>query len=178
MLAVNGLCKDHGLEAVGLGDLVAKVRKGLGASHVAIDDILVRVHLPTSVAFKALRMAQALRLQLTYETIGEAPHTSLAREHVQLFRACVTVVIVCLFFSRGGACIDCLTEDPVASKEDGIRMYRRARKGQLGVSAEGKLMCHLPNTVPAEVINVLLFVDEIRRKISCEKYPTRWAIDL
>jgi hypothetical protein len=30
--AVNSFVKDHGLEAVALGDLVAKVRKGLAAS--------------------------------------------------------------------------------------------------------------------------------------------------
>jgi hypothetical protein len=38
MSAVDGFFKDHGLEAVALGDLVAKVKKGLAASHVAIED--------------------------------------------------------------------------------------------------------------------------------------------
>jgi hypothetical protein len=69
--AVNGFFKDHGLEAVALGDLVAKGRKGLAASQVAIDDTPVRVHLPASIAIKALRMAQALRLQLTEATSHE-----------------------------------------------------------------------------------------------------------
>jgi hypothetical protein len=32
MSAVNGFFKDHGLEAIALGDLVVKVRKGLAAS--------------------------------------------------------------------------------------------------------------------------------------------------
>jgi hypothetical protein len=54
--AINGFFKDHGLEAVALGDLVAKVRKGLTASHVAIDDTPIRVHLPTSVAVQTLRV--------------------------------------------------------------------------------------------------------------------------
>jgi hypothetical protein len=62
MLTVNGFFKDHGLEAVALGNLVAKVRKGLAASQVAIDDTPVRVHLHASIVVKALRMAQALRL--------------------------------------------------------------------------------------------------------------------
>jgi hypothetical protein len=43
MSAVNSFFKDHGLEAVALRDLVAKVRKGLAASHVGIDDTPVRV---------------------------------------------------------------------------------------------------------------------------------------
>jgi hypothetical protein len=55
--AINGFFKERGLEAVALGDLVAKVRKGLAASHVAIDDAPVRVHLPASIVVKALRMA-------------------------------------------------------------------------------------------------------------------------
>jgi hypothetical protein len=38
MLAVNGIFKDHGLDAVALGDLVANVRKGLAASKVAIGE--------------------------------------------------------------------------------------------------------------------------------------------
>jgi hypothetical protein len=60
--AVNGFFKDHGLEAIAIGDLVAKVKKGLAASQVAIDDTPVRVHLPASIIVKVLRMAQALRL--------------------------------------------------------------------------------------------------------------------
>jgi hypothetical protein len=68
MSAVNGFFKDHGLEAVALGDLVASVRKGLAVSHAAIDDAPVRVHIPYSIVVKVLRMAQALRLQLTEAT--------------------------------------------------------------------------------------------------------------
>jgi hypothetical protein len=52
--ACNGFFKDHGLEAVVLGDLVAKVRNGLVASHVAIDDapVQVRAHLSASIVVK------------------------------------------------------------------------------------------------------------------------------
>jgi hypothetical protein len=61
MPAVNGFFKDHGLEVVALGDLVAKVRKGLAPSQVAIEDTPTRVHMPTSIVVQALRMTQALR---------------------------------------------------------------------------------------------------------------------
>jgi hypothetical protein len=58
MSTVNGgFFKDHGLEAVILGDLVAKVRNGFATSHAAVDDTLLRVQLPASVVFQALRMA-------------------------------------------------------------------------------------------------------------------------
>jgi hypothetical protein len=62
MHAVNGFFNDQGLEAVALGDLVAKIWKGLTASQVPIDDTPVRVHVPASIVVQALRMAQALLL--------------------------------------------------------------------------------------------------------------------
>jgi flagellar biosynthesis/type III secretory pathway ATPase len=68
--AVNGFFKDHGLQVVALGDLVAKVRKGLAASHVAVYETPVRVHLPASVVPQALRIAQALRIHRTEATNG------------------------------------------------------------------------------------------------------------
>jgi hypothetical protein len=84
-----------------------------------------------SVAFKALRMAHALRLQLIEATTTDATlSTKPSRKHVQLLRACSIVVILYFIFTRGGGSIDYLTEDLVASKEDGIRMYHRTRNGQ------------------------------------------------
>jgi hypothetical protein len=105
--AANGFFKDHGLEAIALGDLVAKERKGLAASQVAIDDTPVRVHLPASIIVKALRMAQALRLQLTAATSRELLQASPSRDQVRLLRAGTTVVLFYLFFSRGGEGIGC-----------------------------------------------------------------------
>jgi hypothetical protein len=88
------------------------------------------------------------------------------------------VVLLNLFFIRGGFGIDCLTEDLVASAEDGISLYHRTRKGQRGVSVARKLLCHLPPTVHTEVIQMLYFFDSIRHTLSGEKYPiARWAID-
>jgi hypothetical protein len=113
--AVNGFFKDHGPEAVALDDLVATVKKGLAASHFAIDDALVRVHLPSSIEVNALRMAQALRLQLTDDTSRETLQASPSRDQVRLLRACTIVVLLYLFFSRGGAGIYYLKEDRVAS---------------------------------------------------------------
>jgi hypothetical protein len=81
--------------------------------------------MPTSVAFKALRMAPTLRLQITEATTGAPLRTCPTREHVQLLRACMAIVIPYLFFSPDGARIDYLTEDFVASKEDGIRIYEK-----------------------------------------------------
>jgi hypothetical protein len=69
MSAINGFFNDYGLEAIALGDLAAKVRKGLAASHAAIDDTPVRIHLPASIVIKALRIAKTLRLLLAESTI-------------------------------------------------------------------------------------------------------------
>jgi hypothetical protein len=102
MSAVNGFFKDHDLEAVALGDLVAAVRNGLAASHVAIDDTPVRVHMPASIVVQALRMDQALCLQLTDSTTRATLQTSPTRYQVQLLRACTTVLIMYSFFTHGG----------------------------------------------------------------------------
>jgi hypothetical protein len=59
MFAIDGFFMDHGLEAAALGDVVAKVRKGLAALQVPIDDTPVRVHMLASIV-QAMRMAQAL----------------------------------------------------------------------------------------------------------------------
>jgi hypothetical protein len=174
------LLKDHGLEAVALGDLVAKV---LATSKVSIDDTHVPVHLSLSAAFIAWPHGPSptsLRFQLIKATTDATLHINPASEHVQVLRAsCTTVIIMYFFFSHGGACIDCLAEDLDASKEDGIRMYHRPRKGPRGVSTEQKLLCHLPNIVHAEVVQVLQLLSEIRRKISDGEYiAARWAIDM
>jgi hypothetical protein len=94
VLAINGFFKNHGLEAFSLGDLVAKVRKGLAASQVAIEDTPLRVRMPASIVVQALRMAQALHLQLTDSTTHATLQKSPTREQVRLLRACMTVVIL------------------------------------------------------------------------------------
>jgi hypothetical protein len=175
--AINGFFKDHGLEAISLGDMVAKVRKGLAASQVAIDDAPVRVHLPASIVVKALRMAQALRLQLTAATSCEMLQASPTRDQVRLLRACTIVVLLYLFFSRGGANTGYIIEDLAASEADGLRLYHHTRKCQREVLAERKLLCHLPPTVHTEAIQMLMLFNTIRHTLSGGKYPTtRWAI--
>jgi hypothetical protein len=154
------------------------MRKGLPASHVAIEDTPIRVHLPASIVIKALRMSHALRLQLTDASTRAAVQANPARGLVRLLRTCHVVVLLYLLFSRMGSGIECLRKDLVASEEDRIRLYHRAIRGQRGVSAECKLLCHLPPTVHTEIIQMLLFFDFIRHTLAGEKYPTtRWAID-
>eukprot|EP00873_Tetraselmis_striata_P011413 jgi/Tetstr1/431677/TSEL_021205.t1 len=89
--AVNNFFKDHGREPMALGDLVSRVRKGLAASQVTLNPELMRSPLPARVLLKALTLAQALRLEL--------------------FRASLAVVVLCLFSCRGGAGVECRTGD-------------------------------------------------------------------
>jgi hypothetical protein len=88
MSAANGFFKDHGLEAVVLGDLVAKVRKGVAASQVAIDNKPIHVHLSGSIVVQALHMAKVLRLQLAESTTRASLTTNPSRDQVRLLRAC------------------------------------------------------------------------------------------
>jgi hypothetical protein len=106
---------DHGLDAVAVGDLVAKVRNRPADSQVAIDETPVRVHMPALIVLQSLRIAQALQRQLSNATTRLGLHVSPTREHVRMLRACTTMEIIHLFFPTGGARIDCLTENLVAS---------------------------------------------------------------
>jgi hypothetical protein len=99
MSAVNGFFKDYGVEAIALGDLDAKVIKGFAASHVMINDTPLRMHLPASIVVQALRMAQALRLQLAVSTTRAALQTNPSRDQVRILRVYTTVVIIYSFFS-------------------------------------------------------------------------------
>eukprot|EP00873_Tetraselmis_striata_P028203 jgi/Tetstr1/448467/TSEL_035735.t1 len=92
--AVNSFFKDHGREPMALGNLVSRVRKGLAASQVTLNPELMRAPLPARVVLKALTLAKALRLELG-PTWGTDPSTVL---RVELFRASLAVVVLCLFF--------------------------------------------------------------------------------
>jgi hypothetical protein len=98
--AVNNFFKDHGLEAIAIGGLVAKVRKGLVASQVAIEDIPIHVHMLASIVIQALRMAQALRFQITDSTTRAELQASPTRDQIRLLRGyghmyyCCKVVLI------------------------------------------------------------------------------------
>eukprot|EP00873_Tetraselmis_striata_P035597 jgi/Tetstr1/455861/TSEL_042650.t1 len=101
--AVNNFFKDHGREPMALGNMVSMVRKGLAASHVTLNPELMWAPLPARVALKALTLGKALRLELG-PTWGTDPSTVV---RVELFRASLAVVVLCLFFCRGGAGVEC-----------------------------------------------------------------------
>jgi hypothetical protein len=107
-------------------------------------------------------MVQALRLLIAEETTSVALLISLACEQVRLLRACTTIVILYMFFNRGGSGIAFLNEDLVTSKDDKIRMYHRTRKGPRRWLAKRKQWCYLPPSVYTKVIHMLLFFDSLR----------------
>jgi hypothetical protein len=173
---VNGFFKDHGLEATALSDLVAKVRKGLAASHVGIEDTLVRFHLPASIIAQALRMAQALRLQFTDSITRAALQTSPARDQVRLLRACMTVVILYFFFSRGGL---------GRLLNGGPRRLRGRRHSLVPKKRTTRSVIIAQNIVSPSAHGFhgsdsnFIVLDYSRCTLSGEKYPTaRWAIDV
>eukprot|EP00873_Tetraselmis_striata_P046590 jgi/Tetstr1/466854/TSEL_011311.t1 len=92
---------------MGLGDPVSRVRKGLAASQVTLHSELMRSPWPAHVVLKVLTLAKALRLALGL-TWGTDPRTVV---RVELFRASLAVVVLCLFFCRGGAGVECRTGD-------------------------------------------------------------------
>eukprot|EP00873_Tetraselmis_striata_P036362 jgi/Tetstr1/456626/TSEL_043329.t1 len=74
---------------------------------VTLNPELMRAPLPARVVLKAPTLAKALWLELG-PTWGTDPSTVV---HVELFRANLAVVVLCLFFCRGGAGVECRTGD-------------------------------------------------------------------
>jgi hypothetical protein len=74
---VNNLYNDHGREPVALGDLVVRVRKGLGASHVNLLPRLIRVPLPAKVALLALVREDVVRHDIQQLGTTDVPRTKI-----------------------------------------------------------------------------------------------------
>eukprot|EP00873_Tetraselmis_striata_P018362 jgi/Tetstr1/438626/TSEL_027177.t1 len=171
--AVNSFFKDHGREPMALGDMVSRVRNGLAASQVTLNPELIRAPLPARVVLKALTLAKALRLELG-PTWGTDPSTVV---RVELFRASLAVVVLCLFFCRGGAGVECLTGDLTVGPDGGILLYHRDRKGQCGADASKKLLCQQPASAHADIAALLHNFDAARQVFAGGRVlAARWAI--
>eukprot|EP00873_Tetraselmis_striata_P012026 jgi/Tetstr1/432290/TSEL_021692.t1 len=158
--AVNNFFKDHNREPMAPGDLVSRVRKGLAASQWTLSPELMRAPLPARVVLKALTLANALRLELG-PTWGTDPNTVV---RVELFRASLAVVVLCLFFCRGGAGVECRTGDLTVGPPDcGILLYHCDRKVQRGADASKKLLCQLPASAHADIAELLHYIDAARQ---------------
>eukprot|EP00873_Tetraselmis_striata_P045955 jgi/Tetstr1/466219/TSEL_010777.t1 len=171
--AVNNFFKDHGREPMALGDLVSMVRKGLAASQVTLHPELMRAPLPARVVLKALTLAKALRLELGL-TWGTDASTVV---RVDMFRASLAVVVLCLFFCRGGAGVVCRKGDLTVGPDGGILLYHCGRKGQRGADASKKLLCQLPASAHADIAELLHYFDAARQVFASGRVPAaRWAI--
>jgi hypothetical protein len=93
MSAVNNFYMDHGRESVALGDLVARVRRGLVVSHATITPTLIRVLLPSAVVYGALTRAYELRTVLQLITTDGVPRTK-----IEPLQACIATIVLFVFF--------------------------------------------------------------------------------
>jgi hypothetical protein len=98
--------------------------KGLAESHVTLTSTLIRVPLPTEVERRALTRAEELRTETQLLVTKGVP-----RPKIELQRACITTVVLFIYFWRGGAGIECLICDLVTT-QGGIIMYHRDKTGQ------------------------------------------------
>jgi hypothetical protein len=169
--AVNKFYKDHGRELVALGDMVARVRKGLPASQVSLAPALIRVLIPVNVVLLALLRAKVVRLDILQLSTTDAPRIT-----VEILRICVATIKLLLFFSRGGAWIECLTGDLVTT-QDGIILYHRDRKSQRGVTIEHRLLCAIPGNTHIHIASLVDIFDILRLASSNKTPPCGWAID-
>eukprot|EP00873_Tetraselmis_striata_P001957 jgi/Tetstr1/422221/TSEL_013073.t1 len=81
---------------------------------------------------------------------------------VELFRASLAVVL-CLFFCRGGAGVECRTGDLTVGPDGGILLYHRDRKGKRGADASKKLLYQLPASAHADIAELLHYFEAARQ---------------
>eukprot|EP00873_Tetraselmis_striata_P001965 jgi/Tetstr1/422229/TSEL_013081.t1 len=81
---------------------------------------------------------------------------------VELFRASLAVVL-CLFFCRGGAGVECHTGDLTVGPDGGILLYHRDRKGQRGADASKKSLYQLPASAHADIAELLHYFEAARQ---------------
>eukprot|EP00873_Tetraselmis_striata_P005983 jgi/Tetstr1/426247/TSEL_016567.t1 len=168
MSAVNNFFKDHGREPMAPGDMGS-----LAASQVTLHPELTRAPLRARVVLKDHTLAKVLRLELRL-TRGTDPGTVV---RVELFRASLAVLVLCLFFCRGGVGVECRTGDLTVGPDGGILLYHRDRKGQRGADASKKLLCQLPASVHAGIAELLRYFAATRRVFAGGRVPAaRWAI--
>eukprot|EP00873_Tetraselmis_striata_P017714 jgi/Tetstr1/437978/TSEL_026608.t1 len=106
--------------------------------------------------------------------LGTDPSTVV---RVELFRARLEVVVLCLFFCRGGAEVECRTADLTVGPDGGILLYHRNRKGQRGADASKKLLCQLRASAHADIAELLHYFDAARQVFAGGRVPAaRWAI--
>eukprot|EP00873_Tetraselmis_striata_P025168 jgi/Tetstr1/445432/TSEL_033213.t1 len=165
--AVNNFFKDRGREPMALGDLVSRVRKGLAASQATLHPELMRTRLPARVVLKALTRAKALRLELGL-TRGTDPGTVV---RVELFCASLVIVVLCRFFCRGGAGVECRTGDLAVGPDGEILLYHRDRKDHRGADASNKLLCQLPSSAHADIAELLDYFDAARQVFAGGRVP-------
>eukprot|EP00873_Tetraselmis_striata_P042740 jgi/Tetstr1/463004/TSEL_007943.t1 len=171
---IGNFFEDHGREPMAQGDMVSRVRKGLAASQVTLSPELMWGRWPAHVVLKAVTLAKALRRELG-PTWSTDPSTVV---RVELFRANLAVVVLCLFFCRGGAGVECRTGDLTVGPDGGIiLLYHRDRKGQRGADASKKLLCQLPASAHADIAELLHYFDAARQVFAGGRVlAARWAI--
>eukprot|EP00873_Tetraselmis_striata_P043531 jgi/Tetstr1/463795/TSEL_008610.t1 len=119
----------------------------------------MRAPLPAHVVLKAPTLAKALRLELG-PTLGTDPSTVV---RVELFRASLAVVVLCMFLCRGGAGVECRTGDLTVGPDGGILLHHHDRKGQRGADASKKLLCQLPASAHADIAELPHYFDAARQ---------------
>eukprot|EP00873_Tetraselmis_striata_P039790 jgi/Tetstr1/460054/TSEL_005374.t1 len=121
--AINGFYRDHGVAPVAQGDLTAKMRKGLAASHVEKDPPGARIYAPTDMMVIELDLAERLR---------EKPGSSFEpSQHLRIvpFRVAVAVLGMQVFYARGNAGVQCDAADFIFTPDGSLLMNHRGVDG-------------------------------------------------
>lgn len=101
---------------------------------------------------------------------------------VELFRASLAAVVLCVFFScSGGAGVECYTGDLVVAPDGRIHLYHQQRKAQRGapmqtLNASQQPMCQLPAATHPDIALVMRYFhyDVARQSFAGGRMSVAW----
>jgi hypothetical protein len=175
--AVNNFYKDHGREHVALGDLVARVRKGLGASHVNISPTRIRVLLPAKVVYFSRWYEQRLSASTYYSyvlrTYHDARSSYYEQESLPLYYFLSSLAVV------QGLSALLVTSSPPSKVESSYTIVPTGdRKGQRGITTKHRILCAISGNTHGRVAASRMDFFGSLCLASDDKTPLyRWAID-
>jgi hypothetical protein len=159
--AINRVYKDHGLEPVAQGDLVAEVIKGLQGVQVPLVEKEKRVALPAQAAYLCFVQAESLVAEM--RASGAKLHT------FSLFRNCLATVVSYQWFNRSDTTHSLqtsdLTVDPPSVLDPQIRLFPRSLKGRKRESVASTRDICIPVAVAPRLASLLTFYVETKREI-------------
>jgi hypothetical protein len=163
--AVNKYFRDHQLQPIAVGDLLADAMRGLEMLQHRLVPADTRLPLPALVALGILMAANTLRDSLMWSPASLIP--------IGRFRACLAVCVNYTFFCRAETSSRCLTFDLSVDKpSQQICLFARKFKGDQRRDTRDKLVLGVPKPATPMLADLLNYYTHYRRAL-CATYYKR-----